>query len=81
MHGGDLPQRNMILVKWLDKNIVVWETGGQQGEGLLRVTLLCSPGHVVASSFMNTDYHEVYYLPGTPKPELLFFNKNCSFGT
>lgn len=65
MHGYDLPQGNMILVKWLDKNIVAGETEGQQGEGLLRVTLLCSPGHVVASSFMNTYYHGVYYLPGT----------------
>lgn len=70
----------MILVKCLDKNIVVWETEGQQGEGLLRVTLLCSPGHAVASSFMNTYYHKVYYLPDL-KPELLYFNKNCSFGT
>lgn len=54
----------MILVKQLDKNIVVWETEGQQGAGFSRVTLLCSPGHVVASSFMNTYYHGVYYLPG-----------------
>lgn len=64
VHEYNLPRENMILVKQLDENIVVWETEGQQGAEFFRVTLLCSPGHVLASSFMNTHYHGVYYLPG-----------------
>lgn len=39
----DLPQGNMILVKRLDKNIVAWETEGQQGEGAVE-------GHIALQS-------------------------------